>query len=43
MLVTTANDVPGHSIAECLGIIRGIVVRSRRNLECLLSIRRKRR
>ena len=28
MIVTTGNDVPGHSIAECLGIIRGIVVRS---------------
>lgn len=28
MIVTTGNDVPGHSIAEILGIIRGIVVRS---------------
>ncbi|MGD9634952.1 MAG: YbjQ family protein [Pirellulales bacterium] len=28
MLVTTTNDVPGHTVAECLGIIRGIVVRS---------------
>jgi len=28
MIVTTCNDVPGHSIAEILGIIRGIVVRS---------------
>ena len=28
MIVTTGNDIPGHSIAECLGIIRGIVVRS---------------
>lgn len=30
MLVTTSNEVPGHTIAECLGIIRGIVVRSPR-------------
>jgi uncharacterized protein YbjQ (UPF0145 family) len=30
MIVTTGNDVPGHSIVECLGIIRGIVVRSPR-------------
>lgn len=28
MLVTTSNEVPGHAVAECLGIIRGIVVRS---------------
>ncbi len=28
MIVTTSNDVPGHSVAECIGIIRGIVVRS---------------
>ncbi len=28
MIVTTGNDIPGHSIVECLGIIRGIVVRS---------------
>jgi uncharacterized protein YbjQ (UPF0145 family) len=28
MIVTTGNDVPGHSIVEILGIIRGIVVRS---------------
>jgi uncharacterized protein YbjQ (UPF0145 family) len=28
MIVTTCNDVPGHTIVECLGIIRGIVVRS---------------
>ena len=28
MIVTTSNDVPGHSIVECIGIIRGIVVRS---------------
>lgn len=28
MIVTTGNDVPGYLVAECLGIIRGIVVRS---------------
>lgn len=28
MLVTTSNDVPGHSVNEVLGIIRGIVVRA---------------
>ena len=28
MIVTTSSDVPGHSIVECIGIIRGIVVRS---------------
>ncbi|HZZ73981.1 MAG TPA: YbjQ family protein [Pirellulales bacterium] len=28
MIVTTGNDVPGHRIAECLHIVRGIVVRS---------------
>jgi len=28
MFVTTGNDVPGRSIVECIGIIRGIVVRS---------------
>ena len=28
MIVTTTNDVPGHSITECIGIVRGIVVRS---------------
>jgi uncharacterized protein YbjQ (UPF0145 family) len=28
MIVTTSNEVPGHSIDECIGIIRGIVVRS---------------
>ena len=28
MIVTTCNDVPGHSIVESIGIIRGIVVRS---------------
>jgi len=30
MIVTTSNDVPGHSIVDCIGIIRGIVVRSPR-------------
>jgi uncharacterized protein YbjQ (UPF0145 family) len=28
MIVTTGNDVAGHSIADYLGIVRGIVVRS---------------
>ena len=28
MIVTTGNDVAGHSISEYLGIVRGIVVRS---------------
>jgi|SRR5689334_9358695 uncharacterized protein YbjQ (UPF0145 family) len=28
MIVTTGNDVAGHSIAKYLGIVRGIVVRS---------------
>ncbi|MFO0936882.1 MAG: YbjQ family protein [Gemmataceae bacterium] len=28
MIVTTMNEVPGHRITECLGIVRGIVVRT---------------
>jgi uncharacterized protein YbjQ (UPF0145 family) len=28
MLVTTANELPGHSVERHLGIVRGIVVRS---------------
>jgi uncharacterized protein YbjQ (UPF0145 family) len=28
MIVTTGNEVSGHSITEYMGIIRGIVVRS---------------
>jgi uncharacterized protein YbjQ (UPF0145 family) len=28
MIVTTGNEVAGHSIADYLGIVRGIVVRS---------------
>ena len=28
MIVTTGNEVAGHSIASYLGIVRGIVVRS---------------
>ena len=28
MFVTTSNDIPGHSIVDTIGIIRGIVVRS---------------
>ena len=29
MLVTTANDLPGHRIVRTLGVVRGITVRSR--------------
>jgi len=29
MLVTTANDLPGYKIVRQLGLVRGIVVRSR--------------
>ena len=29
MLVTTANDLPGYRITRQLGVVRGIVVRSR--------------
>ena len=29
MLVTTANDLPGYRIVRQLGVVRGIVVRSR--------------
>ncbi len=28
MIVTTGNDVPGYRIAEVIGVVRGIVVRS---------------
>lgn len=28
MIVTTGNDVAGHGVAEYLGVVRGIVVRS---------------
>jgi uncharacterized protein YbjQ (UPF0145 family) len=28
MIVTTGNDVAGHTISEYLGVVRGIVVRS---------------
>ena len=28
MIVTTGNDVAGHQIAQYLGVVRGIVVRS---------------
>jgi uncharacterized protein YbjQ (UPF0145 family) len=28
MIVTTSNDVSGYAVAEYLGIVRGIVVRS---------------
>ncbi len=28
MIVTTGNDVAGHYVAQYLGIVRGIVVRS---------------
>lgn len=29
MLVVTTNDVPGHKIVQCLGVVRGLTVRSR--------------
>ena len=29
MLITTANDLPGHRIIRTLGVVRGITVRSR--------------
>ena len=28
-LVTTANEIPGHRVTRTLGLVRGIVVRSR--------------
>jgi uncharacterized protein YbjQ (UPF0145 family) len=28
MIVTTGNDIAGHTIAKYLGVVRGIVVRS---------------
>jgi uncharacterized protein YbjQ (UPF0145 family) len=28
MIVTTGNDVAGHAIAQYIGVVRGIVVRS---------------
>ena len=29
MLITTANDLPGHRIVQTIGVVRGITVRSR--------------
>jgi len=29
MLVTTTNDLPGYRIVEVLGLVRGVIVRSR--------------
>ena len=29
MLITAANDLPGHRIVRTLGVVRGITVRSR--------------
>ena len=29
MLITTANDLPGHRIVSTIGVVRGITVRSR--------------
>jgi len=29
MIVTTTNDLPGHRVVSHLGVVRGIVVRSR--------------
>lgn len=28
-LITTALDIPNHRITECLGVVRGVTVRSR--------------
>jgi uncharacterized protein YbjQ (UPF0145 family) len=28
MIVTTTNDIPGHTVVQYLGVVRGIVVRS---------------
>ena len=28
MIVTTTNDIPGRAVAQYLGVVRGIVVRS---------------
>ena len=29
MLVTTTNDLPGYRVVETLGLVRGVIVRSR--------------
>ncbi len=29
MLVTTTNDLPGYRVVEVLGLVRGVIVRSR--------------
>jgi uncharacterized protein YbjQ (UPF0145 family) len=29
MMVTTTNDLPGYRIVESLGLVRGVIVRSR--------------
>ena len=29
MMVTTTNDLPGHRVVETLGLVRGVIVRSR--------------
>jgi uncharacterized protein YbjQ (UPF0145 family) len=29
MLVTTTNDLPGYRVIETLGLVRGVIVRSR--------------
>lgn len=29
MIVTTANDLPGHRVVRVIGVVRGITVRSR--------------
>ncbi|MBX3476596.1 MAG: YbjQ family protein [Brevundimonas sp.] len=29
MIITTANDLPGHRIVRTIGVVRGITVRSR--------------
>ena len=37
MIVTTANDLPGHRIVRVLGVQRGITVRSRNALADMLG------
>lgn len=37
MIVTTANDLPGHRIVRVLGVQRGITVRSRNALADVLG------
>jgi len=41
MIVTTGNDVTGHSISTYVGIVRGIVVRSPNIAQGLLGGRHR--